>query len=227
MATPYSITVNLDAPTLQKFTQNGFQLYGFKAVQGPPQGRPVVWFQTGNFLSTTQVKWTEQYKAYISTATQLNPQTVITAASSCPIDVGQVATAANGVLTVSQGPDSQGIRISNGTTTDYTCGLAQQEGNSGAYNPICAFPLLGSTLDLLVPIEKVFLMFATQVLDTGMVLEQAFSGGVLVDLTGETSVNVAYSSTQLGGWVPQPGVTVYAPNTSLLPLLILSGSDPD
>lgn len=219
MATPYSITINLDTDTLQSLNQNGLQLFGFKAVQGPPQGMPVVWFQTAQFLSSTQVNWTEDYQAYISTTTQLNPQTTITAASSCSIDVGEVATVQNGVLTPTQGPDNQGIRILNATTTQYTCGLAQQTGGTGPYKPICAFPLLPNLEDLLVPIEKVFLMFATPEVDTGMVLEESFSPGALIDLTGQTSVTVTYSSKQSGGWVPQPGLTVFPPNTSLLPML--------
>ena len=34
------------------------------------------------------------------------------------------------------------------------------------------------------PVEKILLMFATAVIDTGSVIEQAFSPGALIDLTG-------------------------------------------
>jgi hypothetical protein len=222
MASSYSVTINIATDTLQSLAAGGFQLYAFKAVQGPPGGVPVVWFSTTQFSSRTVVAWTEDYFAYTANSVQLAPNTVVSASSTCPIDLGELAQVGDGgLLTPVEGQDPNSISILNATLDGYICGLAQQANGSPTFNPMCAFPLLPGTQDEIVPIERVFLMFATTTVDTGTVLEQAFGYGVLIDVTAPRDVTLAYDLTAvIGGWAPAPGVYPQLPNTALAPLLI-------
>jgi hypothetical protein len=68
---------------------------------------PLVWFQSQTFLANTQVNWTDQYQAYISSS-QIIPNGTIAVANAIEIGIGQTATVdPNGNLTVNtQGPPS-------------------------------------------------------------------------------------------------------------------------
>ena len=225
MASSYSVTINIAPDTLKSLSIGGYQLYAFKAVQGPPGGAPVVWFSTSQFSSQTVVSWTEQYFAYTATSTALAPNTVVSASSTCPIDLGELAVVGDGgLLTPAAGQDPNAVSILNETLDGYTCGLAQQAtvpGGTPSFNPMCAFPLPAGMQDEIVPIEKVFLMFATTTVDTGTVLEQSFGYGVLIDVTDPRDVTLAYDLTAvIGGWATAPGVYPQLPNTALVPLLI-------
>jgi hypothetical protein len=224
MATTYSITINIDPTTLSEIA-TGYSLYGFKAVQGPPGGAPVVWFSTNRFSESTVITWQEQYYAYTSDTVDLSQNVVVSASATSPIELGQLATVgAGGMLTASEGQDPLAVSIFNPTLENYSCGLSQLANAVGAaatYNPMCAFPLLASMQDEIVPIEQVFLMFASQEVNTGTVLEESYSYGALVDLTANNNMVLTYNLVSVpGGWVTEPGVTVQPPNTQLVPLLI-------
>jgi hypothetical protein len=89
-------------------------------------------------------------------------------------------------------------------------------------NPICAFPLFGQGLDQFTPIELAFFMFATTPVNTGTVIEQAFSPGILVDMTGgATSTAVSFDIN--AGWTGPGNTTNYPATTSLTQLLINPG----
>jgi hypothetical protein len=218
----YQINIQMTDPTVDGLQQNGFKLYGFKAVQGPPNGRPLVWFTTHLFAEETVVQWTDNYEAYTSNPGQLAQQTVVTASAAYDIELGQMLNVSNpqGTGSVLEGPAPQAIAIYNQTNTPFICGVSQKQG-SGSYAPLCGFPLFGQSEDLMVPIELVFLMFSANPVNTGTVIELSYNTGVLVDLTGSPQQTVAYDLND--GWTPQPGVKVYPPNTNLVPLLIPVG----
>lgn len=209
----------MDDNTVDQLQQADYRLYAFKAVQGPPNGVPLVWFSTTSFAEQTVVTWTESYQAYTSTTTQLTPNTQIQVSAAYDITPGEVlnVTNAGGTGVVAEGPDPQAIAIDNLTSTPFSCGISQQQAN-GSFRALCAFPLFGNTEDLIVPIEQVFLMFSPTPVNTGTVIEQAYSSGVLVDLTGQSQVSVAFDINN--GWTDAPGLTLYPPNTLLVPLLI-------
>lgn len=225
MATDYSITISMDSQSVTQMQGQGYQLYAFKAANGPPGGgKPVVWFSTDDYSLSTKVSWSEQYSAYTASEDDLSPGNVITASAFCPIDLGQVATVTvGGVITVtgtSSDPDS--ISILNSTTKAYTCGIAVQQGSGSnvTNNPTCAFPLSSGMTDEIAPIEQVFLMFATDELDTGAVVEQSYSWGALIDLTADHDMRASFSLANPTQWLAAPGVTPQPPNTQLVPLLI-------
>lgn len=224
MPTQYQVTIQMNDATVAQLGKDFFRLYAFKAVSGPGGGVPLVWFSSTDFSEQTVVTWTESYQAYTSTSTQLTPNTQISASASYAITLGEQlnVTTPEGTGVLAEGPDPQGIAIENLTSTEFSCGISQQQAD-GSFQALCAFPLIGHGEDVIVPIEQVFLMFSTMPVNTGTVLEQSYSSGVVVDLTGQSQVSVAFDINN--GWTDAPGLTLYPPNSQLVPLLINPGQE--
>jgi hypothetical protein len=115
------------------------------------------------------------------------------------------------------------IEITNTTLNTFTCGIAMQPDSApGAdFTPTCAFQLEpgnGSNVQI-VPIEQVFLMFATPVYDTGYVLEEAYSAGALIDLTTDHQVDVTFDYA-LGGWQEGVNISLQPASAPLAAMLI-------
>ncbi len=225
MSSSYQVTITMSGDTVNKLGENGFNLYGFKVVQSTAGGMPVVWFQTKEFALNTQIKWTESYQAYTSQS-EISPMVTIVAEASYPADIGQTLAIANGMGigevsdTTGTGAMKQGISILNNTNEQFTCGLSQQQ-PTGGYAPICAFPLFGNNLDLIVPTEQVYLMFSSLPVNTGSVTEQAYGPGILINLTGTNSQSVNYDINQGWTWQDQGHwAKTYPPNQNLVPLLV-------
>jgi hypothetical protein len=125
---------------------------------------------------------------------------------------------------VTDGGTPSALSLNNLSSTPYTCGISQMQG--GKPNPLCAFPLNGNHMDVIAPIEKILLMFATQVNNTGTVVEQAYSQGILIDLTSAQTRAVNYDIN--AGWSTPGGsqgwATLVPANAQLIPLLIDSAS---
>ncbi len=85
---------------------------------------------------------------------------------------------------------------------------------------MCALPLSGQMLDVIMPIEKVLLMFAAATMSTGTVIDQSFSSGILVDLTDAPRRTVIFDINN--GWKWDGGIwgTLVPPNENLAPILI-------
>lgn len=218
--TPFEIDVLMSADTVTQLVDNGYQLYGFKAVQtSQAKGAPVVWFQSTAFRRTMKINWSENYQAYTSVS-QIIPGGQIDATDAYDIDRGQtLEVMAGGTGSITGQPDpTQPIYIHNTTTQQCTCGISQVE--NGNARPLCAFPLFGRQTNEFVPLEQVLLMFATTAINTGTVIEQAFSDGLLIDLTNDPLRQVTYDINL--GWGPtdQPWATPVDSRTSLLNLLI-------
>jgi hypothetical protein len=219
MSTQYQVTIQMNDDTVGQLGKDQFSLYAFKAVSGPGGGVPLVWFSTTDFSEQTVVTWTESYEAYTSTNTQLTPNAKISASASYAINLGEQlnVTTPEGTGVVVEGSDPQAITIDNLTSTEFSCGISQQQAD-GSFQMLCAFPLIGQGEDELVPIEQVFLMFSTTPVNTGTVIEQSVSSGVMVDLTGQSQMSVTFDIHN--GWTAAPGLTLCPPNTQLVPLLI-------
>jgi len=100
MSTPYEIDISLSPDTVTQLKDEGFALYGFKAVATTIRGAaPLVWFRTLTFLNTTKVHWSEQYQAYISTSAIIT-NGEIDASANVDMDLGATANVdAAGILT--------------------------------------------------------------------------------------------------------------------------------
>lgn len=219
MAT-FTANIQMNSNTYDTLKNGGFKLFGFKAVQVSVQGGvPLVWFETDNYLASTDVEWQENYQAYISDQDIPAQGTVVKASASADIDLGQTMNVTkNGVLSVVTTGLAGAISVVADLGKQWTTGINQVvDGNP---QPLCAVPLFGGNLDTFKPIEKVLFMFATEPYTTGTVIVQAFSQGILVDLTGVQSRTLTYDLNN--GWGPTNQVWAkLVPVTSdITPLLI-------
>jgi hypothetical protein len=224
MATQYTLNIAMDDATVNSLAGENFSLYAFKAVQtNIGGGQPVVWFKTKEFSLSTVVTWSLDFGAYTS-KTQIIANANIVASASYPINLGQILEVQQptGTGAVKQDGTDDAISIYNKTNTPFTCGISVKAGNSS--NAICAFPLHGESTNVIVPIEKVLVMFASDEVNTGTVIEKAFTSSFLVDMTGATDntrqikydINASWNAGG-AGWANKQ-----KPNVQLAPLLILS-----
>lgn len=220
----FSIEITMTDDTLTLLSQNGFNLFGFKGVDGPnsPAARPLVWFKTPDYSADTTLSWTEKYGGYTSTTTKVAAGTVIDAKNGKPMILGQQLNVADkGVLTVVNSGTPGQLDILNQVETEFTCGITVVNPANTA-TPICAFPLFGEGLDNFAPIEIIYLMFATNPVNTGTVIEQSFTPGIAVDMTGVTTTAPLTFDIN-NGWTGPGFSTNHTAGTSLLPLLINPG----
>jgi hypothetical protein len=200
-ATSYSLTINLDANSLSMMKADGYKLYLFKGIQGPSSALPTVWFSESNFMESTVITWDDEYNGYIS-ATETKANALIQSMTSVSMKSGQTAVVDDkgfGTLTVQAqeaGDDNTVYYLLNNSDKQFTAGISQSSGGVNA--PICAIPLMGHNVLNIVPISKVFVMFSTEVYNTGTVLYQAASGGLLLDMTNNPTVSVDFDSNK--GW---------------------------
>jgi hypothetical protein len=224
MATEYTINLTIPRPTIQELVAGKFSLYGFKAVQsGITDGAPLVWFATRNYLEQNRLVWTEQYEAYLAEDTELAPGTQIFASSSTAIELHQRVKATDAGLGKPEQSGEPGIIIDSRATKNFLCGLTlhpPKGTGTDSPNPLCAFKLLPSTLIEMLPIERVVLLFATGVINTGTVFEQSQTHAVLIDLTVSNPMPVTFDLSVPGGWVEAPGVTPQEPPVDLISLVI-------
>jgi len=214
----------MDEATVNGLAAGNFSLYAFKAVQTKiGGGQPVVWFKTKDFSLSTEVTWSLDFGAYTS-KTQIIANANIVASASYSIDLGQILEVqqSTGTGGVKNNGTAGAISIYNTTQQAFTCGISVKAGNSS--NAICAFPLYGENTNVIVPIEKVLVMFASDEVNTGTVIEKAFTSSFLVDMTGakdnkrqvKYDINTSWDADG-AGWA-----TKAKPNVQLAPLLILS-----
>jgi hypothetical protein len=218
--TPYSVSIKMDEATVNGLSRGSFSLYAFKAVSSAAgDGRPTVWASTATYSTNTTIDWTENYYAYAS-LNEVKNGVKFGASDTKQIDLGQtLMVAANAIGSVDPMVGIDGsICVHNTTSTPFSCGLAQPSPLASGPSPVCAFPLYGHNTDVITPLQKVALMFASQPLATGSVVEQAFGQCLLVDLTGTTYMNLSYDLN--GGWKwPGNSATILKSN-EFIPALI-------
>lgn len=221
--TSYTTNINMTQDTVNKLTDGNYSLYGFKAVKSTAKGSPLIWFATKTYSLATNVNWEEQYNAYTS-RTEIKPNTKIKASASYAIDLNQTlnVTSSSGTGSVDTQSGVPGaVSINNTTTTPFTCGISQTDPN-GNIAPMCAFNLYGLNLDVIAPIERVLFMFATAQINTGTVIEKAFTSGLMVDLTGapDNTRDVTFEINNGWSWNGEPWGRQVPPQANLVPLLI-------
>lgn len=222
-ATDYGVTITMDQDTVNALSNGNYSLFGFKGVQTSAGGGvPLVWFKSGDFGLSTEVTWEVQYEAYTSRS-QIIPNGQIKGLSSYAIDLGQSleVETPQGTGNVVDGTEGM-ISIENMTTTQVTCGISEVV--DGAAQPLCAFPLYGNGLDAIVPIQKVMFTFSTNTVNTGTVIEKAYSQSVLIDLTAKTHREVAFDINKGWSWGGFSWAQAIRPSTNVVPLLIESNA---
>lgn len=215
----YQVTVEMSQETVGILQQNGFALHGLHAAgTGSGGAMPTIWFRSTALSTSMVVAWTEAYHAFTSLS-RILPGAQIQRNASFAIDLGQQLeiTEPWGGGRVQPHGEPGAIGILNSSPAALTCGLAL--GVSGSQHaPIYALPLHAHTLNVAVPVPRVFLMFSAQPLPPGTVSPRSSGSGVLVDLAGSPSRSVAFDANT--GWQPGPGAQVYPPDVDLAPLLL-------
>ncbi len=220
---PYAVSFTMSQATVQAL--QGYSLVVFKGVQGPNatpgSAVPLAWIVSDTFGLNTDIKWEEDYSAYTSTA-QIVPGGTITASNPVSIDIGETYNVdASGTGPVTEAGQSNAITIQNTSTTQFVCGLAQTPAGSTVANAICAFTLHGQMADVMIPEEKIFMMFVSATVDTGKVFEKSIGPGLLVDLTGvEKRSGIAFDINSGWSWGGFSWAKGYQASSDLVPLLI-------
>lgn len=220
MAT-YSISISMNQETVNDLSANNFVMYGFKAVRTTAAGAPLVWFGTTSYGIDTDLNWEQRYQAYTSKS-QIVPGGTVRATNAYDIDLDQtlVVVDKSGIGDVDTGAGTpRAISVLNQTDTQFTCGISEMQ-PTGAVTPLCAFPLFGNNLDVMAPVARVLLMFTTVAVNTGTVVYQAYSPGVLIDLTDVNSRAIAYDINTGWSWGGGPWARQIAPSEDLRPLLV-------
>lgn len=91
---------------------------------------------------------------------------------------------------------------------------------------MCAFPLYGTNLNVITPIEKVLLTFSSEPANTGQVIQQAFSTSLKIDLTGApaNTRTVNYDINKGWEWGGETWAKKYQAGWDLVPVLIESAA---
>ncbi len=213
----------MSSSTVATLKEQGYSLYGFKAVQASGGGAPLVWFKydQDKLLQNTNVEWTESFSAYNSTSQiisggQIRSNNVIDANLD---DLITIDLAGN--LSHSKRGVKRAISFLNDAAQQFTVGISQLV--NGKTNELCAFPILGSQASrVITPITKIALIFSTDTIKTGTVITKAMSSGALIDLTGVGSREVTFDVKE--GWGPKEGswLTTFEAFTNMSRLLIES-----
>jgi hypothetical protein len=224
MSTAYEIDIAMASSTVNALVSGNYKLFAFKAVQANVSGSPVVWFSSNTYATTTKVQWTEQYQGYTTNSSAISGGS-ITASNAYDMDLAQklVINSTAGTGDVFGGGTENAITIANQSGTPFASGISQVVKNadgSSSSNPMCAFNLYGTTTLQIAPIEQVLLMFATASYNTGAVVYNAFTVGVLVNLTSANQRSVNFDINAGWSWGGASWGQNVQNDAELAPLLI-------
>lgn len=224
-ATAFNLSIAMSDATLEGIDKLGSELYLFKAsASSMLGGAPTVWSSTTAFSNDTEISWTETFAAYAAIG-QVRSGVTFNGSSAKNIDLGStLLVGANATTKVADGGQPGWIEITNTTTTQYACGLAQPNVTNGKVSPICAFPLYGKHSDLIQPIQKVALVFASAGYAQGTVIEGSIGPAVLVDLTKTQHVALSYDINNGWSWDSTAPVTDI-PDNQFVQVLVTQPDD--
>jgi hypothetical protein len=228
-----TITINMDADTIQKLLASQYTLYGYKAVQSTDKaGRPLVWFGTQSYSTATVVSCSDVYQVYTSSSSIVSGEQISVGFSTNILCGQTLQVTGGGVGTVVNTGSPSDVSISSQTTTEFTCGIMQEaiiNGNPSAFVPFCAFPLYGLNLQEIRPIKKILLMFSTAKTDNGTVVADSADGmllpgangpGIIIDFSAMSSCTITYDVDLGWIWGNYAWAQQIPANESLIPWLI-------
>jgi hypothetical protein len=225
MTQQYQVTINMPQATVTDLVNSRNILYVFRAVRASdPAGRPLLWM-SAPYSVVTQINCCDRYDAYTSPS-PIRAGEQVTAGFSDPIEVGQqLQVQAGGFGDVEAGHPGA-VSILNTTSTYFTCGIGGGGAGGGAA-PFCAFPLYGNSLQVVVPLGKILLMFSSQPVAPGTAIDdfyapavRSFSSGVLIDLATENQPALGYDINAGWSWGGFSWAQQVPAGTGLVPLLI-------
>lgn len=218
----YQVTINMSQDTVKALSESNYSLYCFRAVQcWHKSGMPLVWRRQGYSL-TTIIEWSEEYEVYTSPQ-KLNPGIKLGSHNSYPIELGQkfLVDSSEGLGKIKQNGVDDAIAIYNQTQRQFTCGISVKTENDTA-NPICALPIFGDKTQVIIPLNKILLLFSTMQVKTSTAILKAESSGILIDLTKapENLRTVNYNINKGWEWGEEAWAQTTKASTNLNEVLI-------
>jgi hypothetical protein len=212
----------MSTDTVQALADSNYALYGLRGVASSDAAAlPLVWLKSQDYAQSTEISYSDELKAYTS-MTALSPGTPVNVGFAIPIADGQLLTVngPGGSGAVTQDGVAGSVSIVNSTNREFTCGIFEDA------TPVCGMPLYGSGLQLIVPVPKIFLMFATTPMSLGTAIALSTGPGVLIDQTTEADCAVRFDIND--GWSGDgaPYVQPLPPRTNLVPLLAAYSQTP-
>lgn len=201
--TTYEITITLDDDEANSLANRGMALMGFKALQSTPTKgtNPTIWFSTQTFGQTITLTWTEKYMVY--TSKQSGDAVRIKATNKYEMDRGDVFTInsnlGTGTVTTPDKPQPHfTIDGQDKLDTPLITGLMQADPlDSKKMNVICAIPMGPHEKVYVAPVQTVYLIFSTEVKETGSVVYRDVTRPFRIDLTDSPTREVGYKN---GNW---------------------------
>lgn len=217
MSTACQVTISMDAQTVEALYDSGYALYAFAAVQCSDQaGAPLVWMKLP-YLENTVVEWRAKYAVYTALPGAGGP---VLPGFSVPVAPGDTLTVQpSGIGVVTEGGTPGAVTILNGTASPFRCGISEP-GSGGGMVPVCVMPLYGHFSQIIRPLPKILLLFATESPAVGEIASLALGQGVLVDLDGASQRAVSFDLNGGWGWGEATWGTPVPAGTALAPLLV-------
>lgn len=216
----YKVSIAMDEQTAQDLFTGGYNLFAFRAVKGAKTGSPVVWQvkDKNQIFNQMFVDWEENYGAFFGS----KDQTIITGRTDITLDLGQKLIVDDKGYHRDIGAPAGTITVANKRDVDYLCGISEYR--DGNFNPLCKFPLPKQMASNMAPIQQVVLLFATDVVTTATVVEQAASNGIVVNLTKKNQRVVSFKNNKWSSSDPD-GIQYFDADASLSDYLIYSNTD--
>ncbi|GAA4238577.1 hypothetical protein GCM10022254_55110 [Actinomadura meridiana] len=191
----YGLTVDV-GEDFKKMREAGYVLYGFKGVSTTVKNaEPVIWFTDSTYGKTNIIQWSKAYQGYTSTYDP-EPKPVVSY-NPYDVDMGQTLEISDPYgscdRTGSVNPKDPITIYNDQAHTQFRVGIAEKPSNTGKFTPLCVTDIDAKGTVKFTPVEKILLIFATEARDEGAVITQAFSAGVLVDLSDGVPKKITYS----------------------------------
>lgn len=243
---PRQIRITMNANTVNALFHGGYQLYAMRAVQTSNRaGRPTVWSAIKGYSLQTTVGWLDGYAAYTS-CSAIRVGATVSIGASYPIVSGQVLKVGPaGLGIVADGPADL-MSAWNTTNTQLSSGLSQIPTNApvvtdqiggpvGAeFSPFFVAPLYGQQLDGVRVTSTLLLIFSTELLAPGTVIERfpvsrsdtgklesglAVSQSLLIDASEDR--NLSYDINASWSWGGEAWAKTLPPDIDLVPIMVL------
>lgn len=217
----YSVAITMSQATVSDLVNSNYYLYGFKGVQSSDRASaPLVWLRTQSYSVNTNVAWSTQYQAYTSPS-PLRAGQPVNVGFAEPITLGQLLTVqqSSGTGAVNTDGNPGSISILNDTSTQMTCGITEQGEQGAQAAPVCAMPLYGNGLQLVVPVPTILLVFATLPIAPSTAVTTSYGPGIMVNQATSQQCAVTFDINE--GWSGggEPNIQVVPPHSNLVPLL--------
>ena len=220
----YTVSIDLDSSTLTALKNGGFSMHAFKGVKTSSPGSsalPTLWFQQDRFSSTVDISWADTFGGYFS-ATDIKENAVVKISTEDLMNLGDILTLQeNGGSAKTSGGVSTAYNFKSDKTETWTCGLTTSA-KGGEATPICAFPQYGAVANVLMPYDKVLLLFTQEQQDTGSVLQTAVSSSISIIMSPQVpDIGVAFDINTGWNTRSQPQAVSNPVNFDMAPDLIV------